>query len=341
MGMLSIGYAYAQQGNVGINNSDPKGTLDVQPSASNLGGNTNEGIIAPRLTKVRIANIAAPVEGTLVYATNATYTGSNTKVSKITEKGYYFYNGTEWVKVAGGDGKTILNGATDPTAATGALGDFYINTATNKIYGPKTNTGWGSGVSLVGPKGDRGEAGPAGANGAPGAIGPQGPQGPAGDTGVVTATNGLIYTAATKTISLPTGTSANQVLKWNGTAWVAGADTNTTYTAGQAIDITSNKISVKAPIRTVTGATTIAATDDKGFVYVNAAGAVNVTVPANLPAGFSCVIVQKGAGQVTIVAGAGTTAQTARGTKTRKQYSAVGIIADTGTTFTITGDAVN
>jgi hypothetical protein len=50
----------------------------------------------------------------------------------------------------------------------GTIGDFYLNTTTNTLFGPKTAGGWGSGVSLVGP------AGPAG---------PAGPQGPAGSGG--------------------------------------------------------------------------------------------------------------------------------------------------------------
>lgn len=101
-GLLSLGMAHAQQGNVGINIDAPKGTLDIQPDMENAkeSATTNQGIIAPRLSKTRIANIAdeSLVEGTLVYATNDTYSGANAKVSKITENGYYFYNGTEWVK---------------------------------------------------------------------------------------------------------------------------------------------------------------------------------------------------------------------------------------------------
>lgn len=110
VGMLSIGFAYAQRGNVGINSNKPKATLDIQPNADNarVNATTNQGILAPRLSKVRVANIETPVEGTLVYVTDETtspisaYTGADNKVAKITEKGYYFYNGTEWVK-AGAD----------------------------------------------------------------------------------------------------------------------------------------------------------------------------------------------------------------------------------------------
>ncbi|EKB57849.1 hypothetical protein [Bergeyella zoohelcum] len=110
LGFMTYGYAQQQQqdpykGKVGINTVTPSATMDVQPNSDNarVEAKTNEGIIAPKLSKTRIANIATPVEGTLVYATDATYTAGsdatvNNRVAKITEKGYYFYNGTEWVK---------------------------------------------------------------------------------------------------------------------------------------------------------------------------------------------------------------------------------------------------
>ncbi|MDY3337860.1 hypothetical protein PG279_01545 [Riemerella anatipestifer] len=105
LAFLGLGLvAYGQSGKVGINTGKPAATLEIQPTSTNLAGTTNEGFIAPKLSKTRIAAIASPVEGTLVYATDeadskiSDYTGTNTKVAKITEKGYYYYNGTEWVK---------------------------------------------------------------------------------------------------------------------------------------------------------------------------------------------------------------------------------------------------
>ncbi|VDH04709.1 hypothetical protein [Bergeyella zoohelcum] len=111
LGFMTYGYAQQQQqdpykGKVGVNTIEPSATMDIRPSTANAQkeATTNEGIIAPKLSKTRIANIATPVEGTLVYATDETtspisaYTGGDTKVAKITEKGYYYYNGTEWVK---------------------------------------------------------------------------------------------------------------------------------------------------------------------------------------------------------------------------------------------------
>lgn len=72
---------------------------------------------------------------------------------------------------AGADGKTVLNGSSNPTAGVGTNGDFYINTTTNTLFGPKAAGAWGAGTSLVGP---------AGATGGTGATGPAGPQGPSG-----------------------------------------------------------------------------------------------------------------------------------------------------------------
>ena len=56
-------------------------------------------------------------------------------------------------------GKTILSGATNPLASTGTNGDFYINTATNTLFGPKTLGVWNAGISLVGSQGPIGPAG--------------------------------------------------------------------------------------------------------------------------------------------------------------------------------------
>ena len=54
----------------------------------------------------------------------------------------------------GAAGRSILSGTSDPTTE-GAAGDFYLNTATNTLFGPKTTT-WPAGVSLVGPQGTPG-----------------------------------------------------------------------------------------------------------------------------------------------------------------------------------------
>lgn len=51
---------------------------------------------------------------------------------------------------AGVNGKTILNGTVNPSnLATGSNGDFYINTNTYRLFGPKTNGVWGVGISII------------------------------------------------------------------------------------------------------------------------------------------------------------------------------------------------
>jgi hypothetical protein len=58
-------------------------------------------------------------------------------------------NGTNGLP--GQPGKTLLSGGADPAATTGTEGDFYLNTTTYLMFGPRTAAGWGSGASLVGP----------------------------------------------------------------------------------------------------------------------------------------------------------------------------------------------
>lgn len=49
----------------------------------------------------------------------------------------------------GADGKNILNGTTNPSNDLGTEGDFYLNTTTYVLFGPKTGGVWGSGFSLI------------------------------------------------------------------------------------------------------------------------------------------------------------------------------------------------
>jgi hypothetical protein len=56
----------------------------------------------------------------------------------------------------GQDGRTVLNGVGAPPDSSGTPGDFYVDTATDQIYGPKSSAAsgaWGSGVALKGATG--------------------------------------------------------------------------------------------------------------------------------------------------------------------------------------------
>lgn len=73
-------------------------------------------------------------------------------------------------------GATIITGTGNPTTSTVAIdGDYYLNTTSKELFGPRTTTNslvsWGTGISLKGDKGDTGNAGPTGAEGP---VGPRG-----------------------------------------------------------------------------------------------------------------------------------------------------------------------
>lgn len=94
---------------------------------------------------------------------------------------------------SGVDGKTLRSGSGVPSGGLGADGDFYINTAANTIYGPKTSGAWGSSTSMVGPTGSTGSSGSSGASGADGRTIYSGSGSPSGGTGV----NGDLYSDTT------------------------------------------------------------------------------------------------------------------------------------------------
>jgi hypothetical protein len=140
---------------------------------------------------------------------------------------------------AGTNGNSVLNGATAPNNNQGANGDFFINTATNTLYGPKANGTWPAGVSLVGsqgPTGATGLQGPAGAAGATGPAGVAGPQGPTGATGATgpagvagpqgptgaTGATGPAGVAGPQGPAglLSSGSAAGNTPYWDGTQWV-------------------------------------------------------------------------------------------------------------------------
>jgi hypothetical protein len=83
---------------------------------------------------------------------------------------------------------TILNGKGAPKISVGIDGDFYIDTRSLLIYGPKKKGRWPVPTNLQGPTGPVGNPGKSGNDGktissASTTSGPQGPQGPAGPKG--------------------------------------------------------------------------------------------------------------------------------------------------------------
>ena len=94
------------------------------------------------------------------------------------------WSGSAWLPATGvtgptgGDGSQFYGGSGAPSAGFGSSRDFYLDTSSGRLYGPKANGSWGSPLQL-----QSGAAGPTGVTGATGAAG-QSFTGPTGDAGV-------------------------------------------------------------------------------------------------------------------------------------------------------------
>ena len=109
--------AYAQEGRVGINTSNPAATLDVVASPSI--STRIDGFIAPRLEgselKSKDSLYTSDQTGTIVYAKSAA-NPTTAKTINVTTAGYYYFDGSVWQKV--------VSGAVDKTD------DEWINSTT-------------------------------------------------------------------------------------------------------------------------------------------------------------------------------------------------------------------
>ncbi|GAB3027307.1 hypothetical protein GCM10027051_35180 [Niabella terrae] len=98
--------------------------------------------------------------------------------------------------IAGIDGTKILSGSGLPAANIGAIGDFYLQTGSSVLFGPKTGSGWGSGSSLKGATGAKGSTGAAGTRLLSGTAAPTTSVGAVGDFYFQTST-GILFGAKT------------------------------------------------------------------------------------------------------------------------------------------------
>lgn len=105
-------------------------------------------------------------------------------------------------------------------------------------------------------------------------------------------------------------------------------------------DITASATpSQAATINLQTGTSYTLQTSDNGSVIAcSNASAFTLTVPSGLGAGFNCLVLQLGAGQVTPTASGTTINQRESLTKTAGQYAVATLFAPSADTFVLTGD---
>lgn len=238
MGALAVGFVYAQEGNVGINVEKPTGTLTVKSKKATSTTSATSNLILQNGAGTELLKVKDDGAVLISKLFNTAGNATNDKVVVVSTDGtlkVVSKNDLAAAGTAGADGKSILNGAGAPASTIGKEGEFYIDTTTKAIYGPKTGTSWGTPVSLVGAKGDRGERGLPGTPGATGATGAAGK----GITTIerVAGTNQL-------KISYTDGTSVNVNFP---------ADQNTTYTAGTGLTLSGTTFSANPAGIALTG----------------------------------------------------------------------------------------
>ena len=83
---------------------------------------------------------------------------------------------------------------------------------------------------------------------------------------------------------------------------------------------------------------TLSASDNGKVLYFTSGSAITLTTASGLGAGFSCLVIQGGAGQVTVTQGSSTTlVSNASLVKTSTQYSVVSVICPVADTFLLAG----
>lgn len=98
----------ASHAQIGINNKNPKATIDV---ASTTGNNSVvDGIIPPKLSGDELYtkrnNYKADQKGTVVYVTAAATTPQG-PTAHVTHKGYYYYDGLKWIRFGNNIGNNV------------------------------------------------------------------------------------------------------------------------------------------------------------------------------------------------------------------------------------------
>ena len=159
------------------------------------------------------------------------------------------------------------------------------------------------------------------------------------------ATNGYVLTSAADgtaswaASSSITGGTANYLPKYSSaTAITASAitDDGTTVSLNNNRTLTGANASVNAQTATTY---TLAASDNGKVITLSNASAITLTINSGLPAGFNCMIIQYGAGTVTIAAGSSVTIlNRSNYTKTGGQNAVVTIVSPVANTFITGGD---
>tara|TARA_A100000164_G_C21906917_1_gene773537 strand:- start:564 stop:2099 length:1536 start_codon:yes stop_codon:yes gene_type:complete len=153
------------------------------------------------------------------------------------------------------------------------------------------------------------------------------------------ATSGtkLMFMSSDDMIFQPGG-STKLLLEASGNATFAG-DISMSGT-GKAADFGGNAIKgYSATMHTMSSNYNLTASDNGKIIVMDNGAGRTITIPSGLVAGFNCLVVQKGAGQVTIAAAGGVTlSNRSSQTKTAGQHAIVTLVHIGGEVYILSGD---
>lgn len=124
-----------------------------------------------------------------------------------------------------------------------------------------------------------------------------------------------------------------------GLAMINGVNEITNGTVSGGLALSGQVLSTTTPANAQTGTTyTLVAADNGKIVTCNNAAAITVTVPSGLGAGFTCTVVQLGAGQVSFTTSGTTINSYGSLTSLSGQYAAASLVAYSANTFVLSGN---
>lgn len=196
-------------------------------------------------------------------------------------------------------------------------------------------------VPYTGPTGATGATGATGPTGATGATGATGPEGPTGATGV-TGSTGATGPEGINVVSATTPPSSPA----DGDLWYDTEDGSLSVW-DEAQDAWVGVSGIQGPqpslvvVDNATTSITLADADNNTVIRCTSSSAITITIPSTLAAGFSCMAIQSGTGQITIVAGGGSTLQSFGSlVKTAGQYAPASIVRVASATYNLSGNLI-
>jgi len=130
--------------------------------------------------------------------------------------------------------------------------------------------------------------------------------------------------STTGSITITDGANGDITVAPNGTG---KADFNDSPLTGYGADLQTESGTSK----------TLAAADNGTIIVCSSNSAITITVPASLPTGFNCMIIQSGSGQVSLSASS-TTLNNRNGTKTAGQHAIMTVVHLGSDAFVVSGD---